>query len=298
VSQTPGGYYQQPQGQPPWDNYPPTSYPQAAPPGTQPFGYGPPKGPPPRRPRRKRPRKRNVILLGIAVFLLIGVIANSASNNKSTKTKATAANESTAAKASARAKASSGLSRRSSARAKTLAARAIACDDRSPASGDIYVRMVTPGTPSQAQQLGGEWRWDYVTNKCLTSVQLTMATAPRSAGNCTQVGYVSDNPGYDLNATVAPRLTDVAAQTGPACKAEPPAAAAPAPAVATSAPAVAASAPVAPTTPAGCYPLSDEGTCYEPGEYCRDDDHGMSGVAGDGESIVCEDNDGWRWEPE
>jgi hypothetical protein len=57
------------------------------------------------------------------------------------------------------------------------------------------------------------------------------------------------------------------------------------------------SAPAAPVTAASCYPLSDEGTCYEPGEYCRDDDHGTSGVAGDGESIVCEDNDGWRWEP-
>lgn len=50
-------------------------------------------------------------------------------------------------------------------------------------------------------------------------------------------------------------------------------------------------------TAASCYPLSDEGTCYEPGEYCRDSDHGASGVAGDGERIVCQDNDGWRWEP-
>lgn len=49
--------------------------------------------------------------------------------------------------------------------------------------------------------------------------------------------------------------------------------------------------------PAKCYPLSDEGTCYEPGEYCRDSDHGVSGVAGNGEAIKCEDNDGWRWEP-
>jgi hypothetical protein len=23
----------------------------------------------------------------------------------------------------------------------------------------------------------------------------------------------------------------------------------------------------------------------------------MSGVAGDGEKIMCEDNNGWRWEP-
>jgi hypothetical protein len=56
-------------------------------------------------------------------------------------------------------------------------------------------------------------------------------------------------------------------------------------------------APAAPAAPTGCYPISDEGTCYEPGEYCRDSDHGASGVAGDGEAIVCEDNDGWRWEP-
>jgi hypothetical protein len=58
--------------------------------------------------------------------------------------------------------------------------------------------------------------------------------------------------------------------------------------------------PAAPATsaaPAGCHPLSNEGTCYEPGEYCRNDDHGASGVAGDGKAIVCEDNDGWRWEP-
>jgi hypothetical protein len=50
-------------------------------------------------------------------------------------------------------------------------------------------------------------------------------------------------------------------------------------------------------TGAGCSPLSDSGSCYEPGEYCRDSDHGMSGVAGDGETITCEDNNGWRWEP-
>ena len=50
-------------------------------------------------------------------------------------------------------------------------------------------------------------------------------------------------------------------------------------------------------SPTGCYPLTDAGNCYEPGEYCRASDHGMTGVAGDGETIICEDNDGWRWEP-
>lgn len=83
---------------------------------------------------------------------------------------------------------------------------------------------------------------------------------------------------------------------------------APAPAATTATTATTAAPPAPPseptaaptptaTSPAGCHPLSDEGTCYEPGEYCRDDNHGMSGVAGDGEAITCEDNDGWRWEP-
>jgi hypothetical protein len=52
-------------------------------------------------------------------------------------------------------------------------------------------------------------------------------------------------------------------------------------------------APAAPS----CTPLTGGGNCYEPGEYCRDDDHGVTGVAGDGETITCEDNNGWRWEP-
>jgi cardiolipin synthase A/B len=60
-----------------------------------------------------------------------------------------------------------------------------------------------------------------------------------------------------------------------------------------------AAAPPSPTTtsPAACYPIDDEGGCYEPGEYCRDDDHGMTGRAGNGLTITCEYDDGWYWEP-
>jgi hypothetical protein len=57
-------------------------------------------------------------------------------------------------------------------------------------------------------------------------------------------------------------------------------------------------APSAPApTPAGCYPTAASGNCYEPGEFCASADAGMSGVAGDGKRIICEDNDGLRWEP-
>jgi len=90
-------------------------------------------------------------------------------------------------------------------------------------------------------------------------------------------------------ASFAPRATAVSAAAATQSAAPP---ATPPPS-----PAPAATQPLASPPAAACYPVSDEGTCYEPGEYCRDSDHGASGVAGDGESIVCEDNDGWRWEP-
>jgi hypothetical protein len=55
--------------------------------------------------------------------------------------------------------------------------------------------------------------------------------------------------------------------------------------------------PPPPPSRTACYPTTSSGNCYEPGEYCPNDDHGVSGVAGDGEAITCEYNDGWRWEP-
>ncbi|HEY7413779.1 MAG TPA: G5 domain-containing protein [Ktedonobacteraceae bacterium] len=53
----------------------------------------------------------------------------------------------------------------------------------------------------------------------------------------------------------------------------------------------------APAPAQSCYPLTNGGSCYEPGEYCRNSDHGAAGIAGDGAAIICADNDGWRWEP-
>jgi hypothetical protein len=50
-------------------------------------------------------------------------------------------------------------------------------------------------------------------------------------------------------------------------------------------------------TSSQCHPLTNAGNCYEPGEFCRDSDHWVIGVAGDGERIQCLDNNGWRWEP-
>lgn len=46
-----------------------------------------------------------------------------------------------------------------------------------------------------------------------------------------------------------------------------------------------------------CYPLSSEGNCYAPGEPCRAADLGVAGIAGNGQTIVCEHTNGLRWVP-
>jgi len=68
------------------------------------------------------------------------------------------------------------------------------------------------------------------------------------------------------------------------------------------APATTAPAPPPPNNPppgtaTACHPLTNGGKCYEPGEFCRKTDHGVSGLAGDGKAIICRDANGWRWEP-
>ena len=104
-----------------------------------------------------------------------------------------------------------------------------------------------------------------------------------------------------LSPSVLKRLSrPVAIPTESAAPVVPATSAPPTPATTAAAPPTAPAAVPHPRLPdrrrrRGCHPVSDEGTCYEPGEYCRDDDHGTSGVAGDGEAITCEDNDGWRW---
>jgi hypothetical protein len=70
----------------------------------------------------------------------------------------------------------------------------------------------------------------------------------------------------------------------------------PPPPLPTPAPAPAPSQSAAPP-PASCHPIASSGNCYEPGEFCPQADAGMTGVAGNGEAIICENNNGLRWEP-
>ena len=72
--------------------------------------------------------------------------------------------------------------------------------------------------------------------------------------------------------------------------------------VAAPAPSQAAPPPPPPSSaapaPAGCYPKTPSGNCYEPGEYCPTADAGMTGVAGDGKKIICELESGrYHWHP-
>jgi hypothetical protein len=74
----------------------------------------------------------------------------------------------------------------------------------------------------------------------------------------------------------------------------------PAPPAPKPAPTPTAAAPpttAAPPAPSGCYPRASSGNCYQPGEFCPQADAGMSGIDSNGNPIICENNNGLRWEP-
>lgn len=210
------------QGQPPYQGTPyGQPYQQDRPNGQQ---TRPTSGHRGRPPRKSWPRRHKVLtaLGALVALIIIGGIASAAGGRTQASSSAPAAAGTSAAPSATssptrKAIHSASPSATSSPKRKAIQTAADACDNRPDASGDIYVRMIQPGTSAQAQELGGEWRWDYTTSKCLTSVQLMIATAPHTPGTCTQVGYVADNPGYNLNAASAPPLKNVVTQTGPAC---------------------------------------------------------------------------------
>jgi hypothetical protein len=46
-----------------------------------------------------------------------------------------------------------------------------------------------------------------------------------------------------------------------------------------------------------CHPTTPSGNCYKRGEFCSEAEHGETGVAGDGETIICKPvGSYWRWE--
>jgi hypothetical protein len=181
--------------------------------------------------------------------------------------------------------------------------------------------VTPPGPPGPAPRK--PWRkrrWVRITGAIVGALVVIIALANHS-GSSPAAATAPAKPAATAPATSAtpkaqapkaqapkatPKPTKPAAPAAPASPTQAPAsqaqttpaAAAPAqPSSPAPVPSTQPTAPPAAATPAGCYPLSNEGTCYEPGEYCRHADHGVSGMAGDGEAITCEDNNGWRWEP-
>jgi len=145
--------------------------------------------------------------------------------------------------------------------------------------------------------------WSSGSSSAQVARQAPAAQAPATHAPASHVPATHAPPTH-APATHAP-ATHAPATHAPATRVPVPATHAPAPATPIPSPTITHSAapPPAPATsaaappPASCSPHTNGGNCYEPGEYCRNSDHGMYGVAGDGEKIACEDNNGWRWEP-
>src|SRR6185437_9585260 len=98
------------------------------------------------------------------------------------------------------------------------------------------------------------------------------------------VTAVSAKPKLKVKPKTTPTSAPRSQAAAPSTQAAPP----PTHAAAPSTPARTTPTPTASAAPAGCHPLTNGGNCYEPGEYCRKSDHGVSGVAGDGKAITCE----------
>lgn len=178
-AQMQGPYQQQPQGYPPQQQW-----------------QGPPRQPPR---RRKRGPARTIAwsVIGGAVAVIAIAIAASGHSGGSPAASSSGATQ--------------------AASTPGAAARTIdACRARKP-SGDLYVRTAEPGLAAQAQEIGGEWNWDYTTSQCLDALNFTVATAGTAAGECTTAGYVADNPRYDAAAVPAAPIRHLAGEAGPGC---------------------------------------------------------------------------------
>ena len=192
-----------------------------------------------------------------------------------------------------------------------------------PGSGQQYPPPDPPSQPPYGPPGGPQDRKPWAArHKVLTGLLafcglafiVGAASAAGFSSSSSRSAAAAGSPAVKAPATTAsPTLTKAPVAThavttapstpAPATPAPPPAQPRATAAVHKSAPSVPArtttAAPPSPTAskpPADCSPLTSAGKCYEPGEFCRESDHGMSGVAGDGEAIKCIDKDGWRWE--
>lgn len=152
----------------------------------------------------------------------------------------------------------------------------------------VFVVAAASAAPAKHDNPGGTHvRNAHVATASTAVPAPTSASATATATAATSVAMVSSSPPPPSS---APAPVETTATKAPVVAAPPPLAA-------ETTETTPRTTPAAAPSPASCHPLTNSGKCYEPGEYCRSSDHGVTGVAGDGKTITCEDNDGWRWEP-
>lgn len=78
--------------------------------------------------------------------------------------------------------------------------------------GDIIERVVDPGQPATAQELGS-----IDLENCVTAFSEIAKETSTDPGFCSQEAWASDNPHYDVNAVPAAPLKKVQAQAGAGC---------------------------------------------------------------------------------
>jgi hypothetical protein len=257
----------------------------SVPPGQPQRPAGPPFGVPQQYPptgKRAWPRRHPIWSAAIAIFISLVVIGASASNPPTTKTSKTSRTTATAAQEGAAKLARPKLVCHAEAgrpRPRDHTAVMIRVDT----VADAQVTAIAPGLSASARSVAGR-----ASAQGVRMLRFLVGGATPGARIAIVVNVSRNGQTGTCQASFRPRAVVVAVVKPPAQPTATPSSA-PAPPPAAPAP--------PPATASSCYPLSDEGTCYEPGEFCRDDDHGVTGLAGDGETITCEDNDGWRWEP-
>ncbi len=93
--------------------------------------------------------------------------------------------------------------------------RAAQCVRRKGNPGEIYVwNSYGTDQPPDAMRLGGGYVWDFGDKQCITTTEFALSTVPPLDGFCTEVGKVSANPGYRVNARPAPRMPSIIGQAG------------------------------------------------------------------------------------
>ncbi|WP_143765240.1 hypothetical protein [Catenulispora acidiphila] len=75
------------------------------------------------------------------------------------------------------------------------------CATPLPDRGDVIEWQREPGLPDSAIELGGT-----DPEHCKLTFDTLKTSSPNGPGDCTQAAWLSDNPGYNPDATPAPRL--------------------------------------------------------------------------------------------